>query len=364
VESSVKDALPRRRFEPEFRGDMPDLATNGIVDQHPPIVLEEPAMKALYEIVERVAQGTINVVLRGETGAGKNVFAEMFHRLSPRRHAPYLRIACDSLAEAWPGEDYTTHEASHISAKASWRDILDRAKGGTVCLDRIDRSSPALLVELLRVLETSESARHPDVRFLSTTSKDLDIDIQAGAFRADVFFHLSGTSISIPPLRERVQEIIPLAEMFVTRAVERRLVEWRPDLTPEARDLLVQHSWPGNIRELRNVIERAVLVCSGPFIRRADLGLACHSSRASAFPPRVLATTPGDREPMTATAPLEPALSDERQISLEKRRILTALSQCNGNQTRAAKTLAMPRRTLVAKLVRYDIPRPRKTNPG
>jgi DNA-binding NtrC family response regulator len=242
------------------------------------------------------------------------------------------------------------------------------AHGGTIFLDQVGELSPAMQAKLLRVIEAGEVMRggrlrpRPiDVRFISATSRDLEAEVARGSFRSDMFFRLSGVSLRIPPLRERVREILPFAEMFVARTAERMAVAPRPRLSPDAKEVLVRYAWPGNIRELRNVVERAVLVCQNAAIGPDDLGLTRSLCRESGIQPRV-----GPPEPNSPFDGASSPLPDEptrRDRADEKRRIIEALRLCTGNQTRAAKVLSMPRRTLVAKLGLYAIPRPRKPDP-
>jgi two-component system response regulator AtoC len=309
------------------------------------IVVEDPAMRTLHELVERVASGPINVVFLGETGVGKDVMAELLHRKSPRRDAPLVRINCAALSESLLENELFGHErGAHFGATSARPGLLEVADGGTVFLDDVGDLTPALQTKLLRVIEAREVTRlgalRPravDVRFVAATQRDLEEEVDRGAFRADLFFRLSGSAIWIPPLRERASEILPLAEAFIARLADQMRLPSLPRLLPAAEDLLIAHKWAGNIRELRNVIERAVLLSPDGTIGPADLGL---SQRASSPPP-------------SATASSNP-FDDERE------RIIQALVTCSGNQTRAAKLLQMPRRTLVAKLPRYNIPRPRK----
>jgi transcriptional regulator with GAF, ATPase, and Fis domain len=311
------------------------------------IVVSDPAMRSLHELIDRVASGPINVLFLGETGVGKDLLAELLHRKSPRRDAPLVRISCAALSESLLDNELFGHErGAYFGATSAKPGLLEVADGGTVYLDDVGELSPALQTKLLRVIEARELTRlgalrpRPvDVRFVAATQRDLEQDVERGAFRSDLFFRLNGSAVWIPPLRERVSEIVPLAAAFTARLVEQMGLSATPQLSPAAEEALIAHKWPGNLRELRNVIERAVLLSPDGVIGPTDLGLG---QRLSSPPNARRSSTPFD---------------DERE------RIIQALVTCSGNQTRAAKLLQMPRRTLVAKLPRYNIPRPRKFEP-
>lgn len=312
------------------------------------VVVADDAMRGLHELVERIAGGSINVLFTGETGVGKDLMAELLHRRSPRREAPLVRISCAALSESLLDSELFGHErGAYFGATTAKPGLLEVANGGTVFLDEVGELSPALQLKLLRVIEARELTRlgalrpRPvDIRFVAATQRDLEKDVDDGAFRADLFFRLNGKSIWIPPLRDRTSEILPLAAAFMARLADRLGLSNQPRLLPAAEEALVAHRWPGNVRELRNAIERAVLLRRDGEIGPADLGLPQRPSSS----------------PANARASSHP-LDDERE------RIIQALVTCSGNQTRAAKLLQMPRRTLVAKLPRYNIPRPRKFDP-
>jgi two-component system response regulator AtoC len=191
-----------------------------------------------------------------------------------------------------------------------------------------------------------------DVRFVSATNRDLDQRIAEGAFRADLFFRLNGVTLTLPSLRERKDDILPLAEAFATRACA-KVGRPRPAFDGAARAALEGHLWPGNIRELRNVVERAVLLCQSTRVTVEDLGLA--PARPAATPQAASGARPSGAPP----APPSGSLRDDVE-AVEKQRILDALEQCAGNQSRAAKLLGIGRRTLIDKLDAYGLPRPRK----
>ncbi len=309
-------------------------------------VLVDPQMQRLYRLVERVAPGDLTVLVQGETGSGKELVADALHQGSPRRGAPLVKLNCGALPEALLESELFGHErGAFTGAAAAKPGLLESAQGGTVFLDEIGDIPPAMQVKLLRVLEdrrvTRVGALKPrsiDVRFVAATHRDLEADAAAGRFRLDLYYRLSGITLTVPPLRERPSEIAPLARGFAGPAV----------LSPDALALLERYHWPGNVRELRNVMERAVLLCGGLTIEREHLPAEKLTTAVAVAPP----------------APAAPAPAGERLrrdvAAVERQHILDALARCAGNQTEAARLLGVSRRTLSTKLDVYGIARPRK----
>jgi two-component system response regulator AtoC len=231
-----------------------------------------------------------------------------------------------------------------------------------VFLDEIGELPLALQAKLLALLETREvtplgalGPRAIDVRFVAATNRRLEDDVQAGGFRKDLFFRLSGFSLFIPPLRARPLEIAPLAEVIVKGASRRLGREQAPALSPEALARLERHGWPGNVRELRNTMERAVLLCRDPHILPHHLDLETDTRADTLEAPALLLPPPAPRpSPEIAAPAAAPVAGDEKQ------RIEQALAACGGNQSRAAKQLGMPRSTFILRLEAYGIVRPRK----
>jgi len=325
-------------------------------DSPSPVIADE-AMRRLHAMVARVADGTISVLLLGETGVGKEVLAHALHERSPRASGPFVALHCAALSGSLLESELFGHEkgafTGAVSAKAG---LLESAEGGTVFLDEVGELPPDVQVKLLRVIEERKVLRvgalrpRPiDVRLVSATHRDLEAEVARGTFRQDLYFRLNGIALTIPPLRERVSEIAELSRVFISRVAGQLSRPLVPTLSPEALALLEGYRWPGNIRELRNTIERAVVLCSGPTILPEHLPL----DRMRAAPPPPVAAAPS-----VAPPPAGPLRSEIE--ALERQRIVDALEQSAGNQTQAATLLGMPRRTLVAKLVAYNIPRPRK----
>jgi DNA-binding NtrC family response regulator len=329
----------------------------GPVSERGGAVVRDPAMRALYEQVSRAALGSISVLVLGETGVGKEMLARAVHERSRRSHKPFLELNCAALPPSLlEGELFGYEKNAFTGAGQARAGLLESADGGTIFLDEVGELPPAVQVKLLRVLEDRKvlrlggrTPRKLDVRFVAATNRDLEAEIARGSFRQDLYFRLNGVSFLIPPLRARVREIAPLAERFLAEAC--RMLD-RTDvlrLSPEALGYLARYAWPGNVRELRNVIERAAVLSSGDEIVAADL--PAHVTGVASGPPAPMGTQ------KDATVEGESTGSEDAP---ERRRIIEALTQCAGNQTRAAKLLGISLRTLVNRLAEYDVPRPRK----
>jgi two-component system response regulator AtoC len=320
----------------------------------PGVVVSDPAMKRLYDLVDRVAPGSLSVIVVGETGVGKEILAEAIHARSPRASGPMVRINCAALAESLlESELFGFERGAFTGAQKEKIGLIESADGGTMMLDEVGELPLGLQAKLLRVLEDKKvlpvgglRPRAVDVRFIAATHRDLRAEIAKGRFRQDLYYRLNGVTIAVPPLRERRGEIVPLADAFIAQAAA-EMGRKAPSLAPDAREQLLSHDWPGNVRELRNAVHRATLVCDGTTIHAADLGVE------SGAPPPAPSTAVlgGDAQP-------DASLGDDI-ATLEKRRIMDALEKCAGNQTRAASLLGISRRTLVSRLREYGIRRPR-----
>jgi transcriptional regulator with GAF, ATPase, and Fis domain len=321
-----------------------------------PVVFQSPAMVALKRTLSRIAPATVNVLVLGETGAGKDVVASLLHELSPRANKRFVGFNCASLPESLLESELFGHERGAFTGAASPKPgLLETADGGTVFLDEIGELPLSMQAKLLRVIESCEvtrlgglAPRRIDVRFVAATNRDLDADVAAGRFRRDLFFRLNTVTVTVPPLRERRAEIEPLARLFLASARTRFDLP-ALDFAPGVIEELEARTWPGNVRELRNVIEQAALLATGDLIEPANLSLAA-------------VTEPDERRPRTtvAVAPLDAASDGDEDSDRERERIVQALTDNGGNQSRAAEALDIPRRTLVRKIARLGIPRPRR----
>jgi transcriptional regulator with PAS, ATPase and Fis domain len=341
-----------------------------------------PPMKQLRKLVTTLAPTMINVLIVGETGVGKEILAEEIHRASNRARGPFVRLNCAALSESLLESELFGYErGAFTGAVAAKQGLLETAAGGTVFLDEVGEMPLSIQAKLLRVIEERVvlpvgglKPRAIDVRFIAATHRDLLEEIDRGAFREDLFYRLDGISMTVPPLRERIDEIAGLARLFIARlwcTLDRQHMP--PRLSIEALRMLEQHPWPGNVRELKNVIERAVLLCDdGAVIEPEQVIIHVRRPRGSTPPlgydpkgydPK--ATPPLGFDPKGTPPPPPPpvnlATTVRREVaSLERERIIAALAQTAGNQTHAAKLLGISRATFVTKLALYGIDRPRK----
>jgi transcriptional regulator with GAF, ATPase, and Fis domain len=370
-------------------------------------VVRSGALARLDPLVAKVGAGNISVLVLGETGVGKEVLARRIHDASPRAKKPMVCLNCASLSESLLESELFGHEKGAFTGAVSAKvGLLEAAGGGTAFLDEIGEMPLTLQAKLLRVLEQREivrvgsvTPRAIDVRFVSATNRDLEAEIARGRFRQDLYYRLNGFTIVLPPLRERTDEIEPLAVHFLRAAC--KAAGRKPlDITPDALRLLVGYDWPGNIRELRNVMERAVLLCSGRTIAPEHFPLEKMGRVVSAAPeppppsrsfrPRADAAPGWNQELETTVSlkgdagrptipPAPPTLESlgsspvappavlraepyqrVTDDAAERRRILEALEKCAWNQTAAAKMLGIARQTLVTRMELYNMPRPRK----
>ncbi len=326
------------------------------------------AMTKLHELVQRVSGSTINVLLLGETGAGKEVTARAIHEQSTRRDGPFIGVNCASFNHTlFESELFGYEKGAFTGANKSKQGTIEAAQGGTLFLDEVGETPLDSQAKLLRVLELRQvvrlgslQRRDVDVRVIAATNRDLSEEIAAGRFREDLYYRLNGITLVVPPLRERPDEIIPLAMHFNELESAQLGYPRATVLSSEARRVLQEHPWPGNVRELKNVLRRAVLLSGGKTIEPDHLRMepdrwpAARKPRAE-VPVGEPTDVTGVHEalpPMPIPTPAAPV--DERQ------RIIDALSACGGNQTRAATLLGISRRTLTTRLNQFDIPRPRK----
>jgi two-component system response regulator AtoC len=318
------------------------------------LVVQDPRMFELLSQVERVARGAISVLILGETGVGKERIAEEVHRRS-RRAGRFVALNCAALSESLLESELFGHEkGAFTNALSAKEGLIETAHTGTLFLDEVGELPLSMQVKLLRVLEErkvlrvgARTARAVDLRVLSATNRDLEREVEHGRFRADLFYRLNGVALAVPALRERRGDIRPLTQSF-TRAAAEALGRARPpELQDDTYQALLAYAWPGNIRELRNVLERAVLLCEGERLTLQHLPAKLLAA------PLALDITP---EP-------DPRARLLREIEeIERERVVDALARCAGNQTQAAELLGISRRTLVARLDQYELPRPRRRN--
>jgi DNA-binding NtrC family response regulator len=325
----------------------------GDADDGGDLVIAEQSMRDLYALIYRIADSDLPVLILGETGVGKEMMSRAVHQHSSRATKPFIAINCAALNASLLETELFGHERGAFTGATTVKTgLLEAASGGTVFLDEIGDMSLAIQAKLLRVIEDGEvrrvgavKSRKIQVRFVAATNTDLEAATEQGRFREDLYFRLSAATLVIPPLRERPNEIELLARRFARRA-SARMSSTSKDLTPEALAMLRNYSWPGNIRELRNVIERAMLVSgNGPI---GVEHLPAEKMRGTFVRP---ATNTGSER----FEVIEPVFEED-----ERSKILGALEQAGGNQGKAASLLGISRRTLINRLEEYRLPRPRK----
>ena len=328
----------------------------------PGVVIRNQAMREVYAQAERASQSSISVLILGETGVGKDLLARAIHARSRRAEAPFLSVNCAALSETLLESEIFGYERGAFTGAVQARPgLFEAADGGSVFLDEIGELSPTTQAKLLRVLEERSvrrlgavQQRTIDVRFLAATNRDLEAEAQAGRFRSDLYFRVAGLSLVIPPLRERPEEIEPLVATFLAAAM-RQLDRREPlSVSDEALAVLKSYRWRGNVRELKNVVERAVILCVERKIMPDHLPAEL-----------VRAATPEQRSAPPPAAPNRPDSGSFHADlkAFERERLLEALDRCGGNQTRAAELLGISRRTLVSRLSEFGLPRPRKRAP-
>ena len=300
----------------------------------PGIVAESEAMREVFRQASRVATTGATVLLLGESGCGKEVLARFIHGESPRAQHPLVAVDCASLPATLIESELFGHEkGAFTGADDKRRGRFEEADGATLFLDEIGELPTALQPKLLRVLETgavrrigAESDCRVDVRVIAATNRDLETETREGRFREDLYYRLNVFPIAIPPLRERVDDILPMAEAFLREKHKR--------LAPAAQRLLLSYSWPGNVRELHNAMERAAILANGALVLPTDL------------PPALRRATPASNSGGVLVGDMQ---------EIQRRAILEALEKTGGNKTQAAELLGISRRNLIYKLRAYGL---------
>jgi len=326
------------------------------------LVGEAPAFRAAIGRIPAIARADATVLLGGETGTGKELVARAIHYLSDRRHGSFTAVNCGALPDTLLEDELFGHErGAFTDAKAARGGLLRQAHGGTLFLDEVDTLSPRAQVSLLRVLQDrsyralgSSEERHVDVRIVAATNVDLLDLVVNKAMRADLFYRLSVLTLNLPPLRERLEDVLPLTHHFLLRF--QRADRPPPRLSAEAKAALLGHDWPGNVRELENAVLRAVSLCDGDAIGAADLGLRTRSRQHPAAP--IAGAQSGDAQhagarpdaTSLATAPVidlsRPFVELKRETvtRFERAYLMHLLDACGGNVSRAARRARKDRR--------------------
>jgi len=308
------------------------------------IIYQSAKMAELLNLAARVAPSQASVLIRGETGTGKELLARLLHQLSPRAARPLIAVNCAAIPENLLESELFGHERGAFTGAVQRRlGRVEQAHGGTLFLDEVSEFPLSMQVKLLRFLQEREFQRvggertlKADVRIIAATNRDLEAMVREGAFREDLYYRLNVVSLRLPPLRERREDIPLLIDHFIQKFAHEnhRTIT---GLSREARDQLVKYDYPGNVRELENIIERAVVISRGPIMATADLPFL-------------------DAKPEAGSEPEEqPASLQEALESLERRMVREALAQTQGNQSQAARLLGLSERMLRYKLKKYGL---------
>jgi DNA-binding NtrC family response regulator len=308
-----------------------------------------PAAKKLLEEIERVAPYKTGVLIVGESGTGKELVARTIHELSPRHDHPWVAINCSAIPrDLMESELFGYVKGAFTGATQNRLGRLEQAQGGTLFLDEIGDLDASLQAKLLRVLQErefspvgSDQVRSVDVRFLAATNRDLKAFVREGKFREDLFYRLDVYNIVVPPLRERREDIPLLAQTFL-RQLAAETDREITDFTPTALDVLTRYAWPGNIRELRNAVERSVLSCRGKLIDTPDL-------------PDTIRAGAGAAERALTLDQLGTQNFDDWLAEVERNAIQQALAQCHGVQAQAARRLGITERSLWHRIKKLGI---------
>ena len=311
------------------------------------IIGNSHAMQEVFSLIKKAAASESNVLITGESGTGKELIARAIHRWSPRSERSFTTINCTAIPDTLlESELFGFEKGSFTGAQYTKKGLLEQADGGTVFFDEIGDVSPLFQTKVLRVLQEGEIMRiggmrqlRVDLRFIAATNRDLKVACQRGSFREDLFYRLNVINIHLPPLRERREDVMLLAKHFVQKHAPKRKDVLMKCISGEALNLLQEHTYPGNVRELENIIERAISFANTSEILPADL------------PPTI-------RE-KSADGPVRPASPQRLRDALgavEKETIIAALNESGGNISRAATILGIYRQHLQRKIKQYRIP--------
>ncbi len=332
-------------------------------DPESEILGESESTKQMRKLIRRVAQTDATVLIQGENGTGKELVARAMHRNSTRKDGPFIMLNCAALPENLVESELFGHEKGSFTGATNKREgRFELAHGGTIFLDEISEMSLPIQSKLLRVLQEREFERvggnrtiKVDVRVVAATNRKLKESVDKKEFREDLYFRLNVVPVHVPPLRERDGDVALLAESFNQRYMRKHGMPVK-GLTPESMEALNSHDWPGNIRELQNVIERAVILCGEDgYIHPEQLGLTAPPQTGAGDAPTgaIEDSVPTSQLTATENATTVSNGAPTSLAELEQQHILATLAQCEGNRTRTAKVLEINIRTLRNKLNEY-----------
>ena len=308
------------------------------------MIVAGPDLQRIVHLIERVAPSKATVLVRGDSGTGKERIAALLHRRSDRAQGPFVKLNCAAIAESLLESELFGHEAGAFTGASKRREgRFELADGGTLFLDEVGEMSPAMQAKLLRVLQEGEFQRvggkdtiAVDVRVVAATNRDLEADVRHGRFREDLFYRLNVVPVFLPPLRQRREEIVPLARHFLRQGLS---------FSTAAEQVLLDWPWPGNVRELQNVVQRIGLMCDGDEVDAALLQEWLVPGTKTV----VLPAAPPAGDPIGA-------LVGRPLAEVESELICRTLARCAGNRTRTAEMLGIGIRTLFNHLKQKTVP--------
>ncbi|KUJ96080.1 MAG: CheY-like receiver, AAA-type ATPase and DNA-binding domain-containing response regulator [Desulfonauticus sp. 38_4375] len=339
IRSIVKEAITKRNLILENIKLKNELSKENILSK---IKGESPQIKSVLKTIEQVAPTNTNILITGESGTGKELIARAIHELSPRKNYPFIAFNCGAFTEELIANELFGHEKGAFTGAYSFKKgLIEEANKGTLFLDEIGDMPLSQQVKLLRVIQEKEllrvGATKPvkiDVRFIAATHRNLQEEIEEGNFRQDLFFRLNVISITLPPLRERKEDIPILANYFLVKKTQEQQKNIK-GFDPETIKFLKTYTWPGNIRELENVIERMVALSQNEILAPDDL--------------------PGYLKGMDIIIYNKDSSDIPSLEEVEKKYIYYVLEQCNFNKTKAAKLIGIDRVSLWRKLKKYNL---------
>lgn len=337
IRAAVNRSIHHRRLSEDSRRLRAEVRERHI---GAPFPSRHPAMRALDGLIEKAAPTDSTILLLGENGVGKEVYALRIHELSRRQAEPFVVVNCAAMPEGLIESEIFGHtKGAFTGAAAERRGAVQFAAGGTLFLDEIGDMPLSLQPKLLRVLETgeirplgSDQILHADVRVIAATNKKIEADVGAGRFREDLFYRLNVISIRLPPLRDRREDILPLAEEFI-RKIAKEMKCPAKRMSEDAAAVLTAYPWPGNIRELKNAIERAMILCEGDTLSSLDLALPAPT-----------------RHPLEENPAVVRPMDDLEHLAIEN-----ALRTHGGHKAKTAKALGISTATLWRKMKEYRI---------
>lgn len=312
------------------------------IEQH--IVGTSKKMQKILKMIGKIAPKDTTVLLEGESGTGKEVIADAIHRHSNRSNEPFIKVNCGALPDSLLESELFGHEAGAFTGANQLRlGRFELADGGTIFLDEVNALAPPTQIKLLRVLQNftfervgGEETLETDARVIAATNKNLKKEVKNNNFREDLFYRLNVLNISIPPLRERLDDIEPLTKYFLKKYAQNKDIY----LSDEAIEYLKSYHWPGNVRELENTIERATVLMNGTVLERKDLSISLKADLSNIY----------ESHTKDGNIPMQKIVQ-----SVEKDLIMKGLHRTNWNKTKAAKLLGINRRLLYSKIDQYDI---------